>query len=67
MIYAVKKANESNERLMSRFKKVIQRSRVMELKRHRYYEDKPTKAKVRMKAIKREFHRKQREKNKFYS
>lgn len=67
MIYAIKKSNESNERLLSRFKKVVQRSRVMDLKRQRYYEDKPTKTKVRAKAIKRETYRKQREKTKFYS
>lgn len=67
MIYAIKKSNESNERLMSRFKKVVQRSRVMELKRKRYFSDKPTKSKVRAAAIKREFYRKKRERAKFYS
>ena len=67
MIYAVKKANESNERLMSRFKKLVQRGRMMELKRNRYFADKPTKTKVRAAAIKREMYRKKRERAKFYS
>lgn len=67
MIYAVKKQNESNERLMSRFKKVVQRSRIMETKRKRYYADKPTKKQVREAAVKRSHYRGKREKAKFYS
>ncbi len=67
MIYAIKKPNESNERLMSRFKKVIQRSRVMEVKRNRYFADKLTKTQVRTAAVIREMHRKKRERAKFYS
>lgn len=67
MIYAIKKSNESNERLMSRFKKVVQRSRVMEIKRNRYFADKPTKTQVRAAAVIRETHRKRRERAKFYS
>ncbi len=67
MIYAIKKQNESNERLMSRFKKVVQRSRVLELKRKRYFQPKKTKKLVREAAVKREFYRAKREKAKFYS
>lgn len=67
MIYAVKKQNESNERLMSRFKKIIQRSRIMELKRNRYFKKKLTKTQIREAAVKRSFYRKKRERAKFYS
>ncbi|MDH5597256.1 MAG: hypothetical protein OEY44_04070 [Candidatus Peregrinibacteria bacterium] len=67
MIYAIKKASESNERLMSRFKKVVQRSRVMEQKKNRYHKNKPTKKQVRESAVKRSFYRTKREKAKFYS
>lgn len=68
MIYAVKKANESNERLISRFKKVVQRSRIlMSTKKGRFHTDKPTKKFVRESAIMRAKHRKTREKAKYYS
>lgn len=67
MIYAVKKQNESNERLMSRFKKVVQRSRIMEGKRKRYFKMKPTKKQVREAAVKRSYYRAKRERAKFYS
>lgn len=67
MIYAIKKQNESNERLMSRFKKVVQRSRIMETKKTRYHKQDPTKKFVREAAIKRAHHRSKREKAKFYS
>ncbi|MBN2307136.1 30S ribosomal protein S21 [Candidatus Peregrinibacteria bacterium] len=67
MIYAIKKQNESNERLMSRFKKIVQRSRIMETKRSRYHEQKPTKKYIREAAVKRAQYRKKREKAKFYS
>ena len=67
MIYAIKKQSESNERLMSRFKKVVQRSRVMEQKRNRYHKAKPTKKYIREAAVKRAEYRKKREKAKFYS
>jgi len=67
MIYAVKKQNESNERLMSRFKKVVQRSRIMESKKKRYFRQKDTKKKIREAAVKRSYYRTKREKAKFYS
>ncbi len=67
MIFAVKKQGESNERLMSRFKKVVQRSRIMELKRNRYHKAKPTKKLVRESAVKRAENRRKRERAKFYS
>ena len=67
MLYAIKKQNESNERLMSRFKKVVQRSRIMEGKRKRYFKSKPTKKIQREAAVMRSFYRAKREKAKFYS
>jgi len=67
MIYAIKKQNESNERLMSRFKKVVQRSRIMETRRKRYFKETVTKKETRESAVKRSFYRAKREKAKFYS
>jgi len=67
MLYAIKKQNESNERLMSRFKKVVQRSRIMNKKRERYFETKATKKEVRESAVKRAYYRKKRERAKYYS
>ena len=68
MIYAVKKPNESNERLISRFKKVVQRSRVLlNSKQHRYNESPPRKRFVRRAAVMRAVHRKQKAKEQFYS
>jgi len=67
MIYAIKKQSESNERLMSRFKKVVQRSRIMELKRNRYHKGKPTKKLQREAAVMRAQNRKKRERAKYYS
>lgn len=68
MIYAIKKQNESNERLINRFKKVVQRSRVLlNAKQHRFNEQKPRKRYVRLSAVKREFYRSKRAKEQFYS
>ncbi len=68
MLYAIKKQNESNERLISRFKKVVQRSRIiMDAKKGRYHKQKPSKKYVRESAVKREFYRKKRTKEQFYS
>lgn len=62
-----KKDKESNERAISRFNKVVQASRKLLLVRdERYHARKPTRIKIRAAAIKRDFHRAQREKNKFY-
>ncbi|MFH1012424.1 MAG: 30S ribosomal protein S21 [Candidatus Peregrinibacteria bacterium] len=61
MIYAVKKQNESNERLISRFKKTVQRSRIlMEAKQKRYHARKTQKKRVRQAAVMREQYRKKR-------
>jgi len=68
MLYATKKANESNERLISRFKKVVQRSRVLlDAKQHRYHEQEKRKRYIRNAAVKRDYHRKKRAKEQYYS
>ena len=68
MLYAIKKSNESNERLISRFKKVVQRSRVlMDAKKHRYHEQEPRKRYIRQSAVKRDYYRRKRAKEQFYS
>ena len=68
MLYAIKKSNESNERLISRFKKTVQRSRVLlNAKQHRFHEQKPRKLFTRQAAVKREHYRAKRAKEQFYS
>ncbi len=68
MIYAIKKQNESNERLINRFKKTVQRSRVlMNAKQHRFHEQSPRKRYVRQSAVKRDYYRGKRAKEQFYS
>lgn len=68
MIYAVKKPNESNERLLSRFKKLVQRSRIiMDAKKEQYHTRQPNKKFVRQAAIMRDNHRKRRSKEQFYA
>ncbi len=62
MIYATKKQGESNERLISRFKKLVQRSRVIISAKGKKYHSRPAKKKrVRQAAIMREQHRRERE------
>lgn len=61
MIYAIRKQNESNERLISRFKKVVQRSRILiNAKKKRYHSRKPNKKYIRQAAIIRALHRERR-------
>ena len=68
MLYAVKKPNESNERLISRFKKLVQRSRViMTTKKGQYHVRPLKKGKVRKAAIMRSHYRKLKEKNQYRS
>ncbi len=68
MIYAIKKPNESGERLIARFKKVAQRARVLQdARNNRFHEDAPTKRLVRKAAIIRARHRATRERAKYYS
>jgi len=52
MIYAVKKENESNEKLILRYKKLFFGSRIVtKLKKERYHTKNPTWKKEREKAI----------------
>ena len=68
MIYAVKKQNESNERLISRFKKLVQRSRIiMDTKQGKYHKQEARKTMVRQAAVKRAHYRKLKQKEQFYS
>lgn len=61
MIYAIKKQSESNERLMSRFKKLVQRSRVIvNSKAKQHHSRKPKKKHIRQAAIMRANFRKVR-------
>ncbi len=68
MIYAIKKSNESNERLINRFKKIMQRSRVVvNAKGSRFHSRPESKAFLRQAAIMRATHRKRRELEHFSS
>jgi len=68
MIYAIKKQNESNDRLINRFKKIVQRSRiVLETKKGKFHERKPRKRFIRLAAVIRSEHRSKRAKEQFYS
>ncbi|HLG25940.1 MAG TPA: 30S ribosomal protein S21 [Candidatus Gracilibacteria bacterium] len=63
----VKNPKESVDRLISRFNKKVQASRVLlEVRTRRYFKKKPKKLKVRMAAIMRERYRSQREKMQYY-
>jgi len=66
VVKVVKNDKESVDRVISRFNKKMQGSRIPILKRSRRYHTKPlTKRLVRRKAVKREEYRAIREKNKF--
>lgn len=68
MIYATKKTGESNERLMNRFKQVVQRSRLLyKAKQERFHKKKPSKIYVRAAAVKRAEHRARRKREEHYS
>ncbi len=67
MLTIVKNPKESVDRLISRFNKKVQASRVLlEVRNRRYFKKKPKKLKVRMAAIMRERYRSQREKMQYY-
>ena len=60
-------SKESAERFISRFNKKVQASRVLLLLRERrYYKRKPNKRYMRAAAIMRDFHRLQREKQRYH-
>ena len=67
-IYAIKKGEESNDRLQQRFKQQFQKSGLQKLLRARsVHARKPSRRLVRMRALKREGYRAQNRKKKFYS
>lgn len=62
-----KDAKESNERLITRFNKSVQKSRKIQMIRDSRYHTRPLKKrKIRARAIMRDKYRAEREKNKFY-
>jgi ribosomal protein S21 len=66
MIYATKKPGESNERLINRFKQVVQRSRVIIKAKQDRLQRKPGKTRSRNAAIIRERHRAEKARAKYY-
>jgi len=66
-VYVIKRPKESDERLIARFNKEVQKSRKVQQIRDTRYNQKPAKKRVVKKAaIMREMYRAKREKNKFY-
>ncbi|PIQ77787.1 hypothetical protein COV82_02870 [Candidatus Peregrinibacteria bacterium CG11_big_fil_rev_8_21_14_0_20_46_8] len=66
MIHLVKNSKESNEKLVGRFLKKVQASRILTIAKDKQYFKKPLKKRgIRMAAVKREFYRAQREKQKY--
>jgi ribosomal protein S21 len=66
-IKVYRNSKESADRLISRFNKKMQASRILlQVKENRYYKKKPNKRYLRQAAIMRDFHRSQREKMKYY-
>lgn len=67
-VHAHRKGDESNDSLMQRWKKQVQRTGVMKTLRERSnFRKKPNKRLVRMKALKREEYRDRNRKKQFYS
>lgn len=67
-IYAVRKGSESNERLMNRFKKQVQETRIVKaLRDGMRFRKKPTRRLMRIRALVREKNRRNNAKAKFYS
>ena len=67
-VYALKKGDESNDRLQSRFKKQVQEARLVPKLRERRTHKRPlTKRLQRIRALKREEYRTERKKNQYYS
>lgn len=67
-IYARRKPEESNDRVQQRFKQQVQKSGLLKLLRERsIFVRKPNKRLQRIRALKREQHRQENRKKKFYS
>ncbi len=61
MIYAVRRKNENNEKLMRRFKKQVQQEGIVKkIRKDRYFKPKKTKVRVRAEAVKRTEYRKEK-------
>lgn len=66
-VVVVKHDKESNERCLSRFNKMVQKSRKLnKIRSERYRQDDPNKRQMRGAAKMRAFYRAKREKSKFY-
>lgn len=67
-VFAIKRSDESNERLQSRFKKQVQEARFVKVLRDRRTRKKPlTRRLQRIRALKREEFRAANKKNQYYS
>jgi ribosomal protein S21 len=67
-IYAIKKGEESNDRLQQRFKQQVQKSGLIKMMRARkIFTRKPSERLERIRALKREGYRSANRKKKFYS
>ena len=67
-VYAIKKGEESNDRLQSRFKKQVQEARFIKVLRERRTRKKHlTRRLQRIRALKREGYRSENKKTQFYS
>ncbi len=67
-IYAIKKGEESSDRLQQRFKKQVQKSGILKLLRERSTHKRPlTRRLQRIRALKREGYRRENRKKQFYS
>lgn len=67
-IYAIRRGEESNDRLQSRFKKQVQESRLVKVLRERkHYKKARTRRLQRIRALKREGFRAQNKKQQYYS
>lgn len=66
-ISVTRKPKESSERLVQRFQKKAQASRiVIEVKERQYFKKKPRKRHIRAAAVMREYYRERREKEKYH-
>ncbi len=67
-VFAIKRSEESNDRLQSRFKRQVQDARFVKILRERRTRKKKlTKRLQRIRALKREEFRAEKKKNQFYS
>jgi len=66
-IYAVKKNNESVDRLINRFKRQVQQSRLLlKIKNKKFHQSKKKKRQVKAAAVMREYYRSEKRKMAYY-